>query len=111
MVLKGSKMSEKNFNIPGEDINKIVHEPARLKILIYLSLVENCDFVYLMYQTKLSKGNLSSHLSKLESAGYVSINKEFVEKIPRTLMTITDNGRQALMRYKKNIMVLLETIE
>ena len=109
--MKGPAMSKKNINIPYEDIDKIVHEPARLKILIYLSLVENCDFIYLMYQTKLSNGNLSSHLSKLEAAGFVSINKEFVEKIPSTLMAITADGYSALKKYKESIIALLSVIE
>ena len=102
-------MSYKNYSILDEEINKTIHEPARLKILVYLSMVDNCDFVYLMYKTKLSKGNLSSHLSKLEAAGFIDIKKEFVEKIPRTLTSITDSGKEAFSKYKMNMMKLLSS--
>ncbi|MDX1358940.1 MAG: transcriptional regulator [Clostridia bacterium] len=102
-------MSNENKNILTEDINKIVHEPARLKILAYLSMVDTCDFVYLMYKTGLSKGNLSSHLSKLETTGYIDIKKEFVEKIPRTLVSITTLGAKALYKYKTHMLKLLNS--
>jgi DNA-binding transcriptional ArsR family regulator len=103
-------MINENHNILNEEINKTVHEPARLKILVYLSMVDTCDFIYLMYMTKLSKGNLSSHLSKLEAAGYVDIKKEFVEKIPRTLLSITDSGEKAFSKYKASMLELLKSV-
>ena len=56
---------------PLADIDRLVHEPARLLIMAYLFVVESADFLFLMRQTKLTKGNLSSHLNKLEVAGYV----------------------------------------
>ena len=89
-------------------INKIVHEPARMMILAFLSAVESSDFLFLMNQTGLTRGNLSSHLSKLEAAGYVEIKKEFVEKIPRTLLRISKTGRKAFNNYKTNMKRLLE---
>ncbi|MFH1851826.1 MAG: transcriptional regulator, partial [Candidatus Neomarinimicrobiota bacterium] len=76
-----------------ENIDRLVHEPARLLILAYLYVVESADFLFLMRQTNLTKGNLSSHLSKLEAAGYVEVTKEFVDKIPRTLLRLSDHGR------------------
>lgn len=103
-------MSNKNETILNREINKTIHEPARLKIIVYLSMVDNCDFVYLMYKTKLSKGNLSSHLSKLEAAGFVDIKKEFVDKIPRTMMSITDSGQKAFNDYKGNMLELLNSV-
>ena len=91
-----------------DDIDKIVHEPGRLMILLHLFIVEKADFVYLMKQTGLSKGNLSSHLSKLEEAGYIVIKKEFIEKIPHTFLSLTDMGRTAFATYKETILKLLK---
>ena len=65
---------------PLSDINKIIHEPARLMIMSYLYVVESADFVFLRNQTGLTDGNLSSHLNKLESVGYVEIEKKFKGK-------------------------------
>ena len=72
---------------PIEEIDQIIHSPTRLKILAYLSVVESADFTYLMNQTGLTRGNLSVNLRKLEEAGYVSIQKEFVDRTPRTMRT------------------------
>lgn len=92
------------------DIDRVVHEPARLLILGLLYVVESADFLFLLNQTGLTKGNLSSHLSKLEDAGYVQVNKEFVEKIPRTLLRITPKGREALQAYRQGMMQILEDL-
>jgi len=92
------------------EIDRVVHEPARLLILAHLLVVESADFLFLMNQTQLTRGNLSSHLSKLEAAGYVEIKKEFVQKIPRTLLTITKKGRAALRQYQQNMKQILENI-
>lgn len=93
---------------PITEIDRVIHEPARLLILGFLSVIESADFLFLMRQTELTRGNLSSHLSKLEAAGYVSIKKEFVKKIPRTLIRITGQGRKALQDYKENMMKALK---
>lgn len=81
-------------------IDRVIHEPARLAIVSVLRAFETADFLFLLKQTELSRGNLSSHLSKLEAAGYVDITKEFVEKIPRTLIRLTDSGRRAIASYR-----------
>lgn len=81
------------------EIDRVVHEPARLLILGCLSVVECADFLFLMNQSNLTRGNLSSHLSKLEEAGYVAIEKTFVDKVPRTLISLTKNGRKAFEKY------------
>jgi len=81
-------------------IDRVIHEPARLSILAVLRAFESADCVFLLKQTELSRGNLSSHLSKLESAGYVKIRKEFVAKVPRTLVQLTDTGRKVLATYR-----------
>jgi len=85
------------------DIDRLVHEPARLMIMAYLYVIESADFVFMMRQTGLSKGNLSSHLSKLEAAGYVIIQKEFVKKIPRTFLSLSSKGREAFDNYQNQM--------
>jgi DNA-binding MarR family transcriptional regulator len=95
---------------PLADINRLIHEPARLMTLAYLYVVESADFLFLMRQTGLTGGNLSSHLSKLEAAGYVDIKKEFVEKIPRTLLRLTDKGRQAFRSYRQSMKQVLDDL-
>ena len=95
---------------PLADIDRLVHEPARLMILAVLSVVESADFVFVMRQTGLTRGNLSSHMTKLETAGYVEINKEFVDKIPRTLLRLTDTGREALETYRRGMIQVLEDL-
>jgi len=92
------------------DIDRIVHEPARLMILAVLSVVESADFLYLMRQTGLTRGNLSSHMSKLEAAGYLEIEKEFVGKMPHTLLRLTDTGREAFDAYRRSMIQVLETL-
>jgi DNA-binding MarR family transcriptional regulator len=92
------------------DIDRVVHEPARLLILSYLYVVESADFLFLLRQTNLTKGNLSSHLMKLEKAGYVNIEKKFVEKIPRTLLSLTKDGRKAFHEYTKRMKKIIGTL-
>ena len=78
--------------------------------MAYLYVVESADFLFIMRQTGLTRGNLSSHMSKLETAGYVEINKEFVEKIPRTLLRLTESGRKAFREYRNNMKQILENL-
>lgn len=85
------------------DIDPVVHAPARLTILGILHVVEGADFVFLLRQTGLTRGNLSTHLAKLEAAGYVSVEKKFVERVPRTLLSLTEAGRQALRTYRQQM--------
>jgi DNA-binding transcriptional ArsR family regulator len=95
---------------PYAEIDRLVHEPARLHILTVLSLVEGADFLFLMRQTGLTKGNLSSHLAKLETARYVDIEKEFVEKIPHTVVKIRPRGREALQAYRQQMASVLKKL-
>ena len=92
-----------------EDLDRLVHEPARLVILVQLSFVEDADFLYLQRQTGLTKGNLSSHLARLEDHGYVSIAKDYVGKVPRTRLALTARGREAFARYRSQLANLLTT--
>ena len=96
---------------PLAEIDKTIHEPARLMILATLHAVESADFLFVERQTGLTRGNLSSHMGKLETAGYIEIKKEFVEKIPRTLLRITDEGRSALLDYTNNMKQLLNNLD
>jgi DNA-binding MarR family transcriptional regulator len=95
---------------PIADIDRLVHEPARLMILAVLYVVESADFTFLLRQTGLTRGNLSSHLSKLEAAGYVDVKKEFVEKIPRTLLRLTGKGQAAFEAYRRDMLHVLEDV-
>ena len=74
------------------DINRLVHEPSRLAILTALSACEKADFVFLLNVTRLTKGNLSSHLSKLEHGGLVAIQKVFEGRQPVTYVMLTLGG-------------------
>jgi DNA-binding MarR family transcriptional regulator len=85
------------------DINKMIHEPARLLIMAHLYVVESADFLFLMRQTGMTFGNLSSHMSRLESAGYIDIEKEFIGKRPNTKLSLTEIGREAFEGYRKNM--------
>ena len=85
------------------DVDRLIHEPARLMIVAVLSAVEKADFLYLLTATELTKGNLSSHLSRLEEAGYVEIEKTFDGKTPRTLCRLTEEGEAALSAYRQQM--------
>jgi DNA-binding MarR family transcriptional regulator len=86
------------------------YSPARLKILAYLAAVDSVDFIFLMNQVGLTRGNLSSHLNTLEEAGFISIQKEFVEKIPRTIIRLTDEGRIALQNYREQMRTIIDKL-
>ncbi len=91
-----------------EDIDRIIHEPARLNIMLYLYVVDKADFVYMLRKTGLTKGNLSAQLLKLEQNGYVEIMKEFVNRVPHTLLRLTNRGRRAFEKYKEVLINILQ---
>jgi len=95
---------------PLTDIDRLVHEPARLMILAVLYVVESADFVFMLNQTGLTRGNLSSHMTKLEAAGYIGIEKEFVDRIPRTLLRLTPEGREAFRAYRQKMIQVLDNL-
>jgi DNA-binding transcriptional ArsR family regulator len=80
-------------------LDRLVHEPGRLAILTVLSSIADADFVFLLRTTGLTKGNLSSHLTKLEEAGLVEIEKRFVGKKPNTAVALTRLGRERITRH------------
>jgi len=96
--------------LPIDDIDPTIHAPTRLKILACLSIVEDADFTFLLHQTGLTRGNLSPNLRKLEEANYISIKKEFVDRVPRTLIRLTDEGRAALQTYREKMQHILEEL-
>jgi len=70
--------------------------------------VESVDFTFLSKQTGLTRGNLSSHLGRLEEVGYIQVTKEFVERVPRTLIRLTEDGRQAIQTYRETMHQVLD---
>lgn len=86
---------------PNEELvlDRLIHEPGRLAILTVLSSVRSADFVFLQRTTGLTKGNLSSHLTKLEEAGLVQIEKRFVLKKPNTNVELTKVGRERIAEH------------
>jgi DNA-binding MarR family transcriptional regulator len=93
------------------EIDRLVHEPARLMILMVLYTVEIADFKFLTSATDLTDGNLSSHLSKLETAGYVEIEKGYADKKPRTRLRLTAAGRQAVENYHATMRQAFQNLE
>lgn len=90
------------------NVDRLIHEPARLMIITILYVVESADFLYLRRETGLTKGNLSSHLYKLENAEYVQIEKTYKGKIPLTVCSLTEQGRQAFEDYREQIKHFVE---
>ena len=84
-------------------IDRLVHEPARLAIMAHLYVLDCADFVYLMNETGLTRGNLSSHMTKLQEAGYIAVDKSFEGKLPRTTLSLTRAGRRALCAYRRTM--------
>ena len=85
------------------DLDRLIHEPARLQLLTLLLVVDEADFVYLADQTGLTAGNISSHMARLEAAGYVEVDKMFVDRRPRTVYRLTVAGRGAMAAYRAAI--------
>jgi len=81
-----------------------------LIIMAHLFVVESADFLFLQRQTGLTWGNISSHLRKLEHAGYVAVVKEFIDKKPHTTLKLTAKGRAAFKEYRKNMKQVFEDL-
>jgi DNA-binding transcriptional ArsR family regulator len=104
-------MSEHDEEMPFErlaDLDKLIHEPARLSILTALSSCGQADFPFLRRLTGLTKGNLSSHLSRLEEAGLVDVEKQFENKTPVTTARLSEQGRRTIARYWDELQALRE---
>jgi len=90
------------------ELDRLIHEPARLLIVTILSTVASADFLFLQKETGLTKGNLSAHLSKLEDAGYVNIQKKFKGKLPLTVCKLTAAGAKATTQYRQQMQSFIE---
>lgn len=85
------------------ELDRVIHEPGRLMIAALLFAVEKADFLYLLHETGMNKGTLSSHLSRLEEAGYVEVVKTYRGKVPQTLLHLTGAGRKAFEEYRRKL--------
>ena len=85
------------------DLDRVIHEPGRLMIVALLFAVDRADFLYLQHETAMNKGTLSSHLSRLDEAGYVAVTKTYRGKVPQTLLCLTEAGRKAFEHYRRNL--------
>lgn len=92
------------------EIDRLIHEPARLAVVALLTVIESADFTFLMNQTGLSWGNLSTHLSKLEEAGYVEVEKTFKGRRPNTNLRLTLAGRKAFKDYRRSMIQILDDL-
>lgn len=105
-----SDEAEKEAAKPFVRIDRLIHEPARLMILAHLYVVESADFVFIMRQTELTQGNLSSHMNKLEAAGYIEVTKAFKGKRPHTMLRLTEPGRTAFDAYRQQMEQVLNDL-
>ena len=95
---------------PLADIDQVIHASARLMVLTYLYVVESADYVFLTRMTGLTWGNLSTHMARLEEAGYIEMLKEFRGKKPHTKIKLTEQGRAAFREYKKSMQQVLDDL-
>jgi DNA-binding MarR family transcriptional regulator len=91
-------------------LDRLVHEPARLLILTVLASAKQVEFTYLEKMSGLSKGNLSSHMSKLEAGGLITVKKRFRGKRPLTELSLTAAGRKALNDYRLQLIGVVQVI-
>ena len=108
--MKNEIKSNNKSNIPIEEIDKVIHEPARMKIMVNLYFVDSMDAIFLLRQTGLTWGNLATHTRKLEAAGYIKVKKEFIKRKPHTMFKLTKKGRNAFEEYRKNMKKIIEEI-
>ena len=85
------------------DMDRVIHEPARLMLVTLLYAVDGADFLYLLRESGLTKGNLSTHLTRLEQADYIQVEKTFRGKIPQTLIRLSPSGRAAFKAYRQQL--------
>jgi DNA-binding MarR family transcriptional regulator len=85
------------------ELDRVIHEPGRLMLVALLFAVDRSDFLYLQHETGMNKGTLSSHLSRLEEAGYVEVEKTYRGKVPQTLLRLTAAGRKAFEQYRRQL--------
>jgi len=91
-------------------LDPVIHAPARLAIMTYLYVVDSADYIFLMRLTGLTWGNLATHLARLEEAGYVRIEKEFRNRKPASMVSLTEAGRAAFHAYKGELKLILDSL-
>ena len=96
---------------PLVEIDRLIHEPGRLIIMATLYVVEEADFVYLAQRTGLTAGNMNSHMARLVGSDYVAVRKTFAANRPRTVYSLTREGRAAIEQYRQHVGNLLAPIE
>jgi DNA-binding MarR family transcriptional regulator len=100
-----------NSDLAGfSEIDRLVHEPARLMLMAVLYVIDSADFTFLMNQTGMTWGNLSAHMSKLEEAGYLEVEKSFKGKRPNTMLRLTPQGRAAFQNYRLKMKKVLDDL-
>lgn len=85
------------------ELDRTIHEPARLAIVSILSVLDRADFLFLLRETGLTKGNLNAHMTRLEDAGYVEVEKTYRGKIPQTIYRLSGAGRSAFAAYRRRL--------
>ena len=93
-----------------QDVDRLIHDPSRLTIMAQLYVVQSADFLFLQNQTRMTPGNLSAQLGKLEDAGYVEVTKEFLDRKPHTALALTKKGRAAFKEYRKKVKQFVEKL-
>lgn len=95
---------------PLDEVDRLIHEPARLKIIALLYVLESADFTFLLNQTGMTWGNFSSHMTKLEEADYLEVEKTFKGRRPNTMLKLTEKGRQAFQTYRQQMTQFFEEV-
>jgi len=92
------------------DVDRLIHEPARLQVMALLYVLESADFVFVTRQTGLTWGNLSAHIARLEEGGYVTVEKGYKGKRPQTMLSLTRQGRKAFQAYRQSMQQMLDEL-
>ena len=106
---RGKQSGETDLH-PLADIDRVIHGPARLMVMTSLYVLESADFVFLIRLTGLTWGNLSSHLTTLEEAGYVELEKKIVGKRVNTMVALTPRGSEAFRAWRKQMQDVLDDL-
>ena len=93
-----------------QDVDRLIHEPSRYNIMALLYVVERAEYLFVLNHTGMTSGNLTAHVAKLEKAGYLSIQKKFVLKKPKTFLRLTPLGRKAFEDYRSGMQKLFSTV-
>jgi DNA-binding MarR family transcriptional regulator len=100
-IMSRDELRDKDFDL--SNIDKVIHEPVRLSILAHLFVLDSADALFLKNQIGLTWGNFSTHLKRLEEAGYIQVQKEFVDRKPVTSYKLTEMGRKAFQNYREQM--------